>query len=397
MFDGQEMHMIKAAKEDKILKWLVKYNSNLIMFHHRFPTSTVNVARAAHPMSTRKYFGDTQYVMVHNGVIRNAKTLFGDHQELGIEYQSWLEDLTFNDSESLLWDFALTMEGKQEEMKVYGDMAFICLKIVKGELKNMYFGRNIRPLNMFRDKNSIELSSEGRGEATKEHTLYNWQYNTKRLVTKDMHFNQFKPWDNSCNYYEGSTDDIDDLISGAYDSYDDYYQHKHKTESNWQRMRQKFNKFLTSGEVTMSEAPVCGAPPVQNPLFARHEIVKTATVGEILETRQIGSQKFVVAKPKIDIDEVMEHKADFEPTTEEIQTESMNYLIKAKGMFEEAYYLAENDYQELMDPNETFDTIRKQLLLEKVMEFINSDPEYVTDKSKSSIWSALWQQKSLVM
>src|SRR5258708_5853048 len=69
IFDGQKMNMIHAAKEDKILKWLCRYDSNLLLMHHRFPTSTINVKRAAHPFSTKKYLGDTQYILVHNGSI----------------------------------------------------------------------------------------------------------------------------------------------------------------------------------------------------------------------------------------------------------------------------------------------------------------------------------------
>ena len=58
LFDGQEMNMVHETKEDSILKWLVKYDSNQLLFHHRNPTSTINVKRAAHPFSTKKYFGD---------------------------------------------------------------------------------------------------------------------------------------------------------------------------------------------------------------------------------------------------------------------------------------------------------------------------------------------------
>lgn len=181
LFDGQYMHRVRAAKENKILKWLCKYDSNLIMFHHRYPTSTINVKRAAHPFTTKDYFGDNQYIMVHNGMISNDDDLFEKHAELGIEYQSMLQDLTFNDSEALLWDLALTLEGKQKKLTATGSIAFVCIKLHKGKLSKMYFGRNTSPLNMLRNKNGISLASEGEGEAIDTNTLYTFNYDLKRL------------------------------------------------------------------------------------------------------------------------------------------------------------------------------------------------------------------------
>lgn len=194
LFDGQEKNMVRHSKEDGILKWLDRYPSDMILFHHRFPTSTVNVKRAAHPFSTKNYFKGVQYILVHNGSIRNADELFCDHQELGIEYQSLLEDLTFNDSEALLWDFALTMQGKQKEMKAHGPMAFVCMKLVKGKIERLYFARNTNPLNLHRDKQNISLSSEGAGEAIDPDVLYNYHYESNRLTKRKFDVPSYKPY-----------------------------------------------------------------------------------------------------------------------------------------------------------------------------------------------------------
>lgn len=195
LFDGKMMNIVKATREKKIKKWLKRYDSNLIMFHHRYPTSTANVKRAAHPFSTGNYFGDTQYVLVHNGVIRNSDDLFCDHQELGIEYKTLLEDLTYNDSESLLWDFALYIEGKQKEPQAIGDMAFICLKIVNNVMERMYFYTNGgRPLNMLKSSEGIMLSSEGEGEKVDIDVLYNWNYKLKRLFKRKLEILERKPY-----------------------------------------------------------------------------------------------------------------------------------------------------------------------------------------------------------
>lgn len=165
--------------------------------HHRFPTSTINVKRAAHPFTTKDYFGDTQYILVHNGHITNSDKLFEKHQELGIQYQSWLQDNSFNDSEALLWDFALTMEGKQSGLSSYGGIAFICIKTVKGKLEKMYFGRNFNPLILKRDALGISLSSEGDGEPIDSQTLYTWNYTLRRLTKRDMNIPSMAPYRSS--------------------------------------------------------------------------------------------------------------------------------------------------------------------------------------------------------
>lgn len=204
LFDGQEMNMVKATKEDKILEWLCKYDSNLIMFHHRYPTSTENIKRASHPFSTKDYFGDTQYILMHNGMIRNAETLYKAHQKLGIKYSSRLAGDKFNDSEALLWDFALLAEGKQSELKAYGLIAFICIKKVNGKLDKLYFGRNSNPLNFHREKNGIALSSEGVGESIASDTLYTYSYKLNRLTKKDLKINTWDAnWDSGNSYYGG--------------------------------------------------------------------------------------------------------------------------------------------------------------------------------------------------
>lgn len=195
LFNGE--HLFKAAKEVRIVNWLAKKKneSPLILFHHRWPTSTINVKQAAHPFTTKNYFGNTQYILVHNGWVSNAEALFTKHQELGIEYQSLLRDLTFNDSESLLWDLALTLEGKQDKLQEHGDTAFICLKTVGGVLDKMYFGRNMgRPLNFERTKHQIVLSSEGDGDITPVNELYTWNYKLKRLTHRKMQFNMYAPY-----------------------------------------------------------------------------------------------------------------------------------------------------------------------------------------------------------
>lgn len=194
IFNGK--YTVKAAMEKRMKRWFDrdKSASNILLFHHRFPTSTENVKKAAHPFHTGSYFGDTRYVLVHNGVISNPGTLRKEHTDLGITYTSVLPNGKFNDSEALLWDFALTMEGKQDNLKAYGGIAFVCMKLVNGEPVSLYFGRNRgRPLNLKRDKSTMLLSSEGEGEEIDESQLYTYNYELNRMTKKHFRIPTFDP------------------------------------------------------------------------------------------------------------------------------------------------------------------------------------------------------------
>ena len=401
------MNIAKESQENGILKFLCKRDSNLLMFHHRFPTSTINVAKAAHPHSSGNFFGDRQYILVHNGVIRNASELFVKHQQLGIEYKSLLTDLTFNDSEALLWDFALTMEGKQKDMEAYGDIAFICMMTEKGALKKMYFGRNNRPLNMYRDKNTIELSSEGRGTAIKPHTLHDWDYKRSMLSTTPMNFPQFGRYNGAPSYQSGYVEHpvVKGLPAGGYQpkeyipkkeygSYDEYA--TDKAEKNWERLRKKFDTSL-KGRKTDSNTSTCHQYP--SGVITSSKVPKT--VGEaadyVLEARKTKSGLYVAeVNGKIDVDDAMVNKWDFQPTEDEIVRCAMSYIDEAQGNFEAAYSLLEFNYAEFMDEVigvETIDDVRTQLLMESALEYLNSDPEYKNESSISSVWASLNAQQ----
>lgn len=185
VFDRECTRLVRATKQRKILGWLKNHPSKSLMFHHRYPTSTENVKNACHPFSTKNHFA-TNYVLVHNGHISNSRALKTEHEKLGIEYYSVQKDGRFNDSEALLWDVALYLEGKQTELKAYGNIAFICLAMPRDGRKpsKLHFARNTNPLNMLLDKSMIMLSSEGEGEAIKADKLYSYNYRSSKLDTK---------------------------------------------------------------------------------------------------------------------------------------------------------------------------------------------------------------------
>lgn len=316
LFDGQMLNLVRATKENKILKWLVKYDSDLVLFHHRYPTSTINVKNAAHPFTTKDYFGNVQYVLIHNGVIRNSHDLRDDHLLKGIEYGSTQKDGTFNDSEALLWDVALTLEGDQKELKAYGSIAFICIRMVDGKLDKLHFARNTNPINMLRDKNGITLSSEGKGEPVDTQKLYTFNYELKRLTKRDM---QIPSYDTTYTAPRTWND-------GDYSSYGNYCSVGNRVDS-----------YLNEYEDN-------------------------------------------------DLDYYTEEE---KPDRDDVERLAWKYMIKAQGKFENAYWLAENDYDVALDTPINLESNRQCLLLEGVMEYIQNDPEYVTVHSVSTIWNTL--------
>ncbi len=327
LFDGDYQNIVKESKEDSILKWLVKYDSSMILFHHRRPTSTINVKRAAHPFSTKDYFGDTQYILVHNGMIWNSDDLFDEHIKEGIQYQSLLQDGTFNDSEALLWDMALYLEGKQDKLNVEGGIAFICIKKVKGKLTKMFFGRNSNPLNMKLDKNGISLSSEGEGEPIESNNLYIFNYDNNKVSKMELEIPSYL---NKKTYTDSNYSSWKSQNTGW----------KYDVQSGWD-----FNKVLTYNE---KNEPV-----------------------------------FISNFPEDDDLEL------FKPTDSKVNAEVITLLSQAQGKFETAYWIAEAEYEDLMEDG--YSDWSRICLLEEVMEALCSDPEWITENSVSSMWEALWK------
>src|SRR3990167_98082 len=186
LFDHEFGNLVRSTGERRIKKWLDRYPSKSILFHHRLPTSTDNDHNACHPFSTREHF-KTNYILVHTDSIHNDYELREAHTKLGIEYHSKQPDGGFNDSEALLWDVALYLEGKQTELKTKGNIAFVCLAIGKGNKHDrLYFARNNNPLNMLLNDDLLMLSSEGEGEPIDPHTLYEYDYVNGKMKTKEL-------------------------------------------------------------------------------------------------------------------------------------------------------------------------------------------------------------------
>lgn len=187
----------RAVYEHSILEMLKQNKSNHILMHHRQPTSTHNVDIAAHPICTNDNFENHKYYLAHNGVILNSRTLFLEHQRLGIRYSSitgenQYHEPVFNDSESLLMELALVLEGKKtkESFNAIGAMAFILVQTDKdGTPLNIYFGRNYkRPLRIRGDNNRLLIASDITGDDVTENVLHKISLGDNTLTREDMVF-----------------------------------------------------------------------------------------------------------------------------------------------------------------------------------------------------------------
>jgi hypothetical protein len=193
---------VHHTEEKRILSLLRREKgAKEILFHHRNPTSTANTFNSAHPISTRSQLGkalDHIYIGVHNGMLTNsnAQQLKLAHEKRGIVYSSIQSDGRFNDSESLIWELALYLDGKKSTMDAIGGMAWIVMRMDKnGQQDKLFFGRNTNPLNIHRKQHRyLTLSSTGAGEPIAIDTLYTFDYETQEYIKKPLHMST---WANS--------------------------------------------------------------------------------------------------------------------------------------------------------------------------------------------------------
>lgn len=353
MYDGQ--HIFKAAQEKRIKRWFRKPRNqrDTLLMHHRWPTSTINTKSTAHPFATDLYFGETKYVLVHNGIISNASELKLAHEKLGIIYHSVLDDGSFNDSEALLWDFALTMEGKQEALQVKGDIAFICMKNTADGLDKLFFGRNTgRPLKLFRDKHAMLISSEGQGEEIGVNTLYTFNYALQRLTKRHMsiptRFTSY--WDNqeSVAFAKRRTSVCNPApYSSGFDE-DDFYVNERGHAVYYADAR--YDQYNADNDEYVS-TPIYTAP-VDEDVYA--------------------------------------------PTASEVNTLLLRTLAEHDGNYARAYWDLENRWSLLdQDISElsygTTDQYLELALLEATSEALNSDPLFVDSKSTHVFWETTAQ------
>lgn len=208
----------RTQDEDEILEALTQSQSQHVLFHHRFPTSTANVPEAAHPILVKHQELKHSYYVVHNGVISNSRALKIEHDKLGYKYTTALQsqfktasgklyygDMAFNDSESLAIELARTIEGLQPEVGTTGSAAVIILQANKAgtKVKAIYYGTNgLNPLTLTDDDTGLTIASEG-GTPLQAHIMFRLDVKTKALTVVNVPFK--KPAPVTTTYYPYGT------------------------------------------------------------------------------------------------------------------------------------------------------------------------------------------------
>lgn len=175
----------RSCTEAKFMFDLHAKGYAFMLAHHRMPTSSMNALDQTHPIAVRHDGLKSDWLVVHNGVIRNCNDLKAKHKELGFGYATAHLEVSydkevekFNDSEALAIEVARFIEGKTGEVGSIGSAAFVALELDKktGRCTQVHFGSNGgNPLNVVHDECGIVLSSEGPGENCKANVLYSFE------------------------------------------------------------------------------------------------------------------------------------------------------------------------------------------------------------------------------
>lgn len=188
---GETAHNVRTQYEHEIMRELKNNPSNEIMFHHRIPTSTPNRIVSNHPIpSEGNDLYNNKYYLAHNGMIMNCDELKYRHEDMTLRYTTQ-HDGKFNDSESLLHELALYVEGYKSKIECTGSLAFIMLQTdMNDKPLNLYFGRNSgSPLRViYEEGKKLILASEGNGQVVEIDKLYRFNYEKNTLTSKEVSF-----------------------------------------------------------------------------------------------------------------------------------------------------------------------------------------------------------------
>jgi len=240
--DKDNVTVRRSTGETKALIDVARTVDPVIIFHHRYPTSTENKRDQTHPMEVSHDELKYDYLIVHNGVINNSHELFKRHtEELGYVYKTYTAPESkyngygyassgyysrFNDSESLAIEIARFLEGKEKVIGTSGSAAFLGIKLKKGTKRavSIFWGSNGgNPLDFMETEHGILLASELGSDAyaTSKNEFYELKFkdifNPKKAKEKlldiaDMSTLEFKPPETTTHHSYLKTDTKTDRI-----------------------------------------------------------------------------------------------------------------------------------------------------------------------------------------
>lgn len=228
--EGKLTKVFRAKWAPDIKKELADDKSDIILFHHRFPTSTKNTLGTTHPIFVSSSNLKYDYYWAHNGVITNADILKKKHNEFGYEYTTEFIEKTkatykngteeelvstipvFNDSEALAIELSRWVEGLDEAVNTNGGAAFWGVQLEKGtnNVLNIYWGKNKgRELRLFENKNWFAVSSESGQDVIADMMLYTMSMETYEYTERELPIDEAKPAEKAKNvrYHQPADDD----------------------------------------------------------------------------------------------------------------------------------------------------------------------------------------------
>lgn len=203
-----DIELDRACEPIKFMLDLYSKPSEMIIAHHRQPTSTDNTMDQTHPIFISNKDLKFDYYVIHNGIISNDKDLYEKHEKLGFKYTTEYQETyghyhstvntKFNDSESIAIELALFIEKKQNIVEIDNGAAFIVLQVDKETKKGtkVFFGRNgtTSDLNMCKTRGELRISSTGKGDEVKANMLYEFNLGdaNMKLTSQEIKFEKKK-------------------------------------------------------------------------------------------------------------------------------------------------------------------------------------------------------------
>lgn len=169
-----EFEIIRATDSAKaIIDLRLMDKTPIILFHHRMPTSTDNKMSQTHPIKVSHDELTFDWLVMHNGVIRNDYELKKNHEEeLGYVYTTKVKETygkkqettywRFNDSEAFAIELVRHLEAKEKHINSFGAAAFLAVSINKKTQKPfaIYWGTNgDNPIEMNEMENALLVAS----------------------------------------------------------------------------------------------------------------------------------------------------------------------------------------------------------------------------------------------
>ena len=211
--DGKIVNIVRATTEEAVRKHIMNERAEIVLFHHRKPTSTVNTLRTTHPMFVSNDELEYDYYFMHNGVVTNTDWLKARHEEKGYKYttESIIHEYmvyadghkefvdtgknNHNDSESLAIELARFADGKSDNVNTYGAAAFLGVKVEKGtdNVLEIMYGQNYGRSLKSEENNKWRIITSETGEDVEQMKMFIITIDNMKEWEMELDFDTARP------------------------------------------------------------------------------------------------------------------------------------------------------------------------------------------------------------